>query len=94
MTYLVGKYRRIYTSAGIEKEFLNVKNLIFIKLSDAEMDKADELTEKYGIDTDTARTLILCRKLRAKKLITGKEMSEEIGDKFEGTRIVNIDDEL
>lgn len=94
LTYLIGKYRRVYTVADIQKELMNVKNLIFYELSDSEIDEADELAERYGINVRLARTLILCKKLRAKKLIVGEEIPEEIGNKFEGTPIVSFENEI
>ena len=91
---LIKKYKRVYTAAEIEKELLKIKNLVFIELSESELDQAEDLSDRYGILLDVAKSLVLCRKLRARKFITGAELPEEIKDRFEGTKIIAVEDEL
>jgi hypothetical protein len=91
---LIKRYKRVYTAIEIEKEPLKIKELVFIDLSESELDQAEDLADRYSIPLDGAKTLILCRKLRAKKWITGIELPEDIGSKFEGTKIISIEDEL
>ena len=71
-----------------------IKNLVFIELNESELDRAEDLSDRYGILLDVAKSLILCKKLRARKFITGAELPEEIEDRFEGTRIFAVEDEL
>lgn len=91
---LIKKYKRVYTAAEIEKERLKIKELIFIELSESELDQAEDLSDRYGILLDEAKSLVLCKKLRAKKFITGVEFPEEIEDKFEGTKIITVEAEF
>ncbi|MBN2014479.1 MAG: DUF2341 domain-containing protein [Candidatus Altiarchaeota archaeon] len=91
---LAKKYRRIYTATETWKDLTEIKELVFIELTEAEIDEAENLSDRYGILVKDARTLMLCRRLRAKKLITGTEFPEEIRENFEGTKITNIEKEL
>ncbi|RLI93882.1 MAG: hypothetical protein DRO90_02955, partial [Candidatus Altiarchaeales archaeon] len=70
----------------------DVKNLVFVELSDADVDEAYALAERYGISIEFARALILGRKVRARKLITDEEIPDELRV-FEGIRVVNLEDE-
>ncbi len=88
---LIKRYKRVYTAAEIEER---IKNLVFIELNESELDRAEDLSDRYGILLDVAKSLILCKKLRARKFITGAELPEEIEDRFEGTRVIAVEDEL
>ncbi len=55
---------------------------------------AEDLSDRYGIMLTDAKTLVLCKKLRAKKLISDSELPEEIIDSFKGTKIVNTEKEI
>ncbi|MBN2014344.1 MAG: DUF2341 domain-containing protein [Candidatus Altiarchaeota archaeon] len=91
---LLHKYREVYALRDLEDEFEGVKNVVFVSLNDAEKNQAEGLAEKYGVTTETARTLVLCKKLKAKKLVTGIELPEEIRKRFNGTIIAGIDKEI
>jgi len=88
---LIKKYKMVYTAAEIEEK---IKELVFIELSESELDQAEDLSDRYGILLDEAKSLVLCKKLRARKFITGVELPEEIEDKFEGTKIITVEDEF
>ncbi len=88
---LTKKYREVYTvSDGIQGR----GKLVFIELSDSEMVAAEDLSDQYSIMLTDAKTLILCKKLKAKKVISDKELPEEIRDNFKGTKIVSTEKEL
>jgi hypothetical protein len=91
---LLKSYKRVYTAGSIERDKLRIKNLVFVDLNADEMDLAENLSKKYDISLDEAKSLVLCKRLRAKKLITGMELPKEIGGRFEGTKIIKLHDEF
>ncbi|MCK4491705.1 MAG: hypothetical protein KAU03_03720, partial [Candidatus Altiarchaeales archaeon] len=91
---LLEKHKKLYTAVEMEGELPKVKNLVFIELSESELDKAEDLSDVYGISLDEAKSLVLCKKLRARKFITETEFPHEIRYKFMGTKMVNLEDEL
>lgn len=86
---LLKKYGKVYTTAELLQGFA-VGGIVHVELSDAQMDEAEKLMDRYGILLPEAKSLVLCRRLRAKKLITGVEFPEEIRENFMGSRIVRV----
>ncbi len=88
---LIRKYRKVYT---VSDRIQGMNNFVFIELSDSEMVAAEDLSDRYGIMLTDAKTLILCKKLKAKKLISDVELPEEIREGFKGTKIIGTEKEL
>ena len=68
--------------------------VVYVELTESEVDDAEELRDRFGLSLDDAKSLILCRKLRAKKFITGTDFPEELNGSFEGTRISLLSSEF
>ncbi len=88
---LIRKYRKVYTASD---RIWRADKLVFIELSNSEMVTAEDLSDRYGIMLADAKTLILCKKLRAKKLISDVELPEEIREGFEGTKVISTEKEI
>ena len=79
-------HTRIYAVAQMDYSVLNFAT--FIELSESETDEAEKLATRCGILLDTAKDLILCKKLHAKTYLTTSDLPEEIHENFNGTKIL------
>jgi len=84
----ISKYKRIYTTYEVADKFPEIDNIEIVELNDMEIDKAEEIAERYDIPLSESKILILCRRLRAKKLIIGFDIPKEVEREIRGVRIV------
>jgi hypothetical protein len=89
----IKRYRRVYMAADVPKDLLRLDEFIFSELKQNETDAVEDMAEKYSISVEDAKSLFLCKKLRAKKFITGAQLPEEVAKSFKGTKIVSVDEE-
>ena len=64
-----------------------------ISLSRDEESQATALAEDYGLSYETAELLVLCKKIKAKKLLTEAEIPEELRRKMKPLIITSLDED-
>jgi hypothetical protein len=84
---LIEKYGKLYASTDAKEGRASYKGIRFIEFTDADKAAAENLSEKYGITPEAAKTLRLAEKLRAKHLLTSAELPDEIRENYRGTKI-------
>jgi hypothetical protein len=94
LTSLVDRYKVVYTTAELRKGEYTAEGISFVDLSEKETAEAEDLAERFGIVQETAKQLILCRRLRAKRFVTGVALPEELMKSFRGMKIVSVEDEV
>jgi parallel beta-helix repeat protein len=85
---LVGERGRLYVPSEEREEYAEVRNVVPVELSDSDKEAAEQLSDQYGVTTDIAKTLLLARKLRAKRIITAAELPDELRENYKGTKIM------
>ncbi len=86
---LLKKYSLVYTASDVSDYITNDK-IIYVELSETEIEDAEGLSEKYVLGLEDSKALVLCRKMHANRLISSAKLSEEIKSHFEGTKIIEI----
>ena len=83
------------TASIIERigETIESKKVKGIPLSKDEGLHAASIAEQYGLKPDTAELIILCRKIKAKKLITTAEIPFELRQNLRPLTITTPDEE-
>ena len=83
---LIGNYKKIYTIPDIAQKF-HFKNIEAVELTDAEIDEAEGLSERYDITIEEAQLLVLCKRLKAKRFLTTLNLIERVGTEFRKTKL-------
>jgi len=80
-------YDKIYTTYEIANNFPELDNLEVVELSDAEIDRAEDLLERYDLSMDDAKVLVVCGKVRAKTLFTRDDLPPEAEGEIKGVKV-------
>ncbi|OYT54986.1 MAG: hypothetical protein B6U72_00580, partial [Candidatus Altiarchaeales archaeon ex4484_2] len=84
----IKSYGRVYTTYEVAGRFPDVDNLEVMELSEAEVDRAEDLVERFDVSLDEARLLVLCNKLRAKTFFVRGDFPEEVDGMVKSVRVV------
>jgi hypothetical protein len=80
---LIGDYKELYATERVYGGMpeLPADKVKSVPLSQSELDAADRLAEEYGISVGDAETVVLGKKLNAKKIMI-KDMPEELKARY------------